>query len=203
MSVFSELLKTGGGRFTTNPQLIPWNICHDGYAGLISEGSPKNFQSDDAWTALTAAGEVTQVAVDDTYVTVAEVASGSGIITNVVLPGVTAAADVVSVKFTIDGTETELSFTVEATEDRVWGGLSIPDDANSGLTEWWNTEVISGIAVRQESTGGFVGMVSPAMQPSFGVCLQYTSSMKVEMKCSNVDGTTNRDDCAVVYTEDQ
>ena len=157
---------------------------------------------------ITDDGLVTGTPVDATYVTLTDT-SGAGVVTNIVLPGVTAGSNTVSVKITLDGVIHELTFTMDNATDRVVAGavVNTPGDQNSGNknlhTIWDGATFMSGLAFRHTDTAFKAIMLDPSYQVANAPCLRFDSSLKVEMKSSTASATNNREECAVVYVLDQ
>lgn len=201
--------------FVTDPQRLPWGCVHESYGGFHYDDvgtlpRTKLHGYDDAafWTQCAAVGDTAQVAADDTYVTITNVSSGSGALVNLILPGGTNIGDTVTVKITVDGVEYVLSFDLETVNDRFFAGAieRYNDYGQSVHTAVYPDKIISGIASHYETadTGNTSwALKSPVESVANSLVLRFESSLKVEMKSSDFDTTSNRDYCGVVYVLDQ
>jgi len=207
-----------------DPQHMLWYVghetylsCDDGYvAGDISTyAGDKILTSSTTWGYWAAWGDTTQVTADNTYVTVTNVTSGAGVLTNIISPGVTSISDTVSIKVTVDGTAYEYTFTAAAATDRFFAGAVMErgqvvynsSSQNQGVLpcpmDWSNAGLVSGIASRLDS--GYINLLVPphgVLQLGVPV-VRFETSLKVEMKSSDYTGTNERDYCGVIYTLDQ
>ena len=207
MSVFSQLFNIGSGNLVSDPQRIPWNVAPESTCGTgIHTNAIDTIQPMTGavcWGHL-ACGDVAQVSVDDTYATISSVADGAGVITNLVLPGVTAGSDVVTLRITIDGVVHTLAFTADNATDRFFSGLveTRVSASNNGWigNHWGGAAFVSGLAFRR---GYNVFIVDPVRQLCQAPCIRFESSLLVEMKCSDFSATTYRDYGAVIYVLDQ
>ena len=233
MSVFSQVYKTGQGNLTKDPNRLCWGVALETMLSIGAIANPTTnatwfsypITSAGFWTAMAAMehagafGVVNQVAVDDTYVTVADVDSGSGgVLTHMILPGATTVGDVSTVKITLDGVElTELAFTHENVNDRFFAGpvenTLVYGGPGSAKGIWGTGGVASNLAIRHtgatEANKQGLFLLTPSQCLGGFPCLKFDSTLKVEMKTSDFTAavsdyvTNNRDDCAAIYILNQ
>jgi hypothetical protein len=126
------------------------------------------------------------------------------VVTNLILPGVTAGTDIVTLKITIDGTETVLAFTTVNAADRIFSGaVHVKTNAsNNGFigSSWSDAAFVGGLAFRQAAA---CFILEPTTQICKAPCIRFEETLLVEMKSSDVSATTYRDYGAVIYTLDQ
>jgi len=221
MSTLAQFLRPTLGNLTHNPHKLSWHVGKEDNFGLGFFGDSTggaayrvNFFDDAAtWVILDAwADTATHVDTtdDDDYKGVTDY-TGSGVLTNIILPGVTALGDVVTAKVTVDGAEYEIAFTAEDdAKDRFCSGkvMQHSDYGSRGesSTVWGDSGIVSGIACRHTRTTltqGYSALCTPSNTLSGAPCLRFETSLVVEMKCSDVCDTDERDRCAVVYFIDQ
>lgn len=224
MSVLSQFIRPTPGNLTHDPQRMVWNVIKDdeGGIGYFNAGSTVfscNFFADAAtWTALAISGDVGTIIADQDdptadagYVTVTNITDGSGVLTNLILPGGTADGDTVSVKVTADGAEWELEFELDNAEDRFCSGKVIQQLSNNQIGEsqaiWDSEATTEGLVYRHVGrsvlANGQPMLCTPGVTMAECPCLRFETSLKVEMASSDFDTTDNRDECAVIYTLDQ
>lgn len=203
-----------------NPQRLSWHVGAEtaigpGYRATDAYSADRLLLSplsgSTAWANIANAGAAAQVVTDDTYATILNITSGAGVVTNLILPGVTAASDIVSLKITIDGTEHVLTFTAGSATDRFMAGivkaLHSYYQSGTGYTgfyagSWTGIDIVSSLAVRHESSVDSI-LFRPDEVLSMGQCIRFADSLKVEMKSSDVSTTNYRDYCGVAYLLDQ
>jgi hypothetical protein len=213
--------ETGSMFLTSNlvkdPQRLPWYVVPeddcavgiDATSGSYTTQLNRMLNNQDFWDTMALVGDVGQVTADDTYATVSSV-SGAGILTHLILPGVTNIGDTVSVLVTMDGVETELSFNLGAATDRVISttiymvGRDYYDTPGFYPSHWKNADMVGGIAYRLEA-GGFlaISIDDPMARQYRAPCLRFENSLSVKMKSSDFTTSSKRDYCAAIYTIDQ
>ena len=209
MSVLSQFLNSNSGLLVKDPERVPWWVASedDIGTGLIA-GNIAPLNAATAWTALGFAGATAQVTVDDTYATIVNIASGSGVATNFVLPGFTNIGDVATLEVTIDGVMYTVAFTAANATDRIVSGIiSTVNGANGDhyLTPWGDSAQVSGLATRlpDGAAAGTHGIVSPGNTLAGCPCIRFDSSFLVRMKVDDFSAATFRDYGAVAYMLDQ
>jgi len=233
MSVFSQLFNIGQGNLIKDPQRMCWGVALETMLSIGYINTPATdaillsypITGADFWTAMGALNTysvadsgftmVNQVSVDDTYATITDISSGSGgVLTHLILPGASTAGDVSTVRITLDGVVlTALAFTSVNVTDRffagptknilTYGGRSSTEGAWASAT----SEIVSGLAVRKvgstEATKQGLHLLTPDEALGTYPCLQFNSTLKVEMKSSDFSSTNNRDDCAAIFILNQ
>lgn len=202
-----------------DPRLLPWFVAGENTIGpgAASDEYPNQprwkpvvspLSAAASWALVDLPGVIAQVAADNTYITVADV-TGSGILANLFMPGVTNTGDIVSLRMTVDGVSHYLSFTAGAADDRfVCGDTRNAQPAGYGFDSapyenmvWTGGGIVGGLATRLYSAGSGRSMV---MNPSANLnggskCLRFESGLKIEMKVSDVSTANYRHYCGAVY----
>ena len=207
-------LQGSGLPVTIDPQRLPGAVAHEDYVGFHYDAAanPKTrlraVSSDDFWTQAATVGDVAAVVADDTYAVLTNVTSGSGVLLNLVFPGVAAAGGVVTARITRDGREYIVSGTAQAATDRFMfavierhGGYE-----NVVLRSHYPEVLVSGVFFGHtvNDTGSTtLGIVNPLHAMASGIGLEYKTSLKIEVKVSVVEVSSNRDNALAVYTTNQ
>ncbi len=199
--------------YVFDPQKMLWNVGLETKCGIGIGATDGSYYyqalvpfSSTAFTTLANVAAINQV-VDNNYVTVANV-TAPGVLTNLILPGVTATSDVVTAKITIDGTVFTIPFTAENATDRFFTGITEQHQNNSQYARgpwhgiWEDSDLVDGIAYRRDNSRFGAIISDPIAQISSGLCVRFDTNLKVEMKSSNFSATNNRDECAAVYILD-
>ena len=224
MSVFSQLFNIGQGNLIKDPQRMCWWVGNedDVNVGYINTPSGNSYASGydmvtaNFWTIAAYAGDVAQVAVHDVYVDVTSggEVSGSGVLTNLFLPGFVEAGDTATVRVTVDSVEYTLSFVAVNITDRFVSGLIETISTYNAATSCslWPDAASVDVATRlpDGGSGGFMfhTLISPSNTLACAPCIRFESTLHVEMKITlatpagAMPSTNNRDDCAAIYLLD-
>ena len=203
--IVAELKKIGN--FVFDPQRMPWSVGFENKMGTgLGPAAISELNAAAGWAVLASAGATAQVSVDDTFTTILDIVSGAGVVTNFILPGVNASGNIVTLKITLDGVVFTVAFTASNAADRFASGMfediSVSNYASGFAT--WGTLPQTSLATRLiDSSHTVYGLVTPSNSLALSRNLRFESSLKVEMKCSDVSTLTFRDYCAVIYILDQ
>lgn len=198
-----------GGKWITNPKHLPIFLAENTYVLIkTANTSSQPATAGPFFDNMAFVGAQAAVTVADTYVTVADL-TGAGFMFNCVSP----CGDVAhtpTIKLTVDGVVHTFapSANTVATSRLYLGPLtsgidtaaSGADMGPNGSTDYgFNVVSIGGI----ENVKYGVGIPVPTRILAAGwPCLRFETSLKVEMKCSDLSADAQKVKCAVTYRMD-
>lgn len=213
----SNLSQFGASRWITNPKhLVNVSVQND-KLGLKNTLTTQQL-SDAAsfFTTIATRGASASITVADTYVTLCDL-TGAGFMVNAISPTHTASFTP-TIRITVDGiaytiapsaAQTAYYRFVLGTLTNYLSIVSVSTAAVAGDIISPNSAQDSGFAgsrtggVVQASTNGVLGVPSPDAALSYGFpVLRFESSLKVEVKCSDLSGTAADKQCGVTYRLD-
>lgn len=219
MSTNQTSLFGGGGRFITDPRQLSAMAVANDRLGLKGAANIANLSDNAAFfTSLAKLGATAAITVADTWVTVLNIASGSGFVTGAVSP-THSSTGTPSMEFTIDGGSPIViapSAAQPAYYRMVLGALTSYLSVNSGASATTNADLVgpnsaSDGGFNLARVGGLTQVAAAVLRgvPSPEACLEmgwpalrYESSILIRMKHSNLSGTATDKQCGVAYRPD-
>lgn len=200
MTNLSELFPQSSGALPagaiTDPKLLPVWHSKSNYLGIYDISSVAYPEAAGFWSVIDDAGAYVDLTTDDTYATICDV-TGHGLLFHVVAPSVTATGDTITIRITVDGVATTMTFTGEHSPNDyqrlVLGSVSAHSEHYTRSYYkfyYYAGGDGSGVATGRHHTyaASYLPSIEANMQLNLPK-LYFQTSLKVEAKVSDLDTT--------------